>query len=73
MSENGKLGAMTTAFAIGAAIGAGVALLYAPCSGSESRQYLANKGRNIKDRLTGAAEETMNAVGVRRSTSSANV
>ena len=71
MSDNGKFGAITTAFAVGAAIGAGIALLYAPCSGSESREYLANKGRNIKDRLTGAAEETLNAVGVRRS--SANV
>lgn len=73
MSENGRLGALTTAFAVGAAIGVGIALLYAPCSGSESRQYLATRGRDIKDRLTGAAEETLNAVGVRRSGSSANV
>ena len=39
----------------GAAVGAGVALLFAPCSGADARSWLARKSRDVKDR-------TMNAV-----------
>jgi len=42
-------------FLIGAAVGAGVALLYAPQSGKETRRYLAKK--------TGAAREALAETG----------
>ena len=45
-----------TAFAIGALAGAGLALLFAPQSGSETREQLAQKGRDVRDR----AEQALN-------------
>jgi gas vesicle protein len=55
------------AFAAGAAVGAGVALLYAPKTGKETRELLARKTRALKDAAAGAigrarqqARETMN-------------
>jgi gas vesicle protein len=51
-----------TAFLIGAAVGAGVALLYAPYSGEETRQLLARRSRDIKDRVTGAVDATKDAI-----------
>jgi gas vesicle protein len=37
-------------FAIGAVIGAGLALLYAPQSGKETRKLLAKKARLLRDK-----------------------
>ena len=51
-----------TAFLIGAAVGAGVALLYAPYSGEETRQLLARRSRDIKDRVSGAVGATKEAI-----------
>ena len=64
MVENSatRLGGHMAAFAIGAAVGAGIALLYAPYSGEETRQLLARRGRDMKSRLTGAVEATKDAV-----------
>ena len=58
MSENAgsKVGGLLTAFAIGAAIGAGVALLYAPQSGKDTRGMLADKGRELQGKAKGAFE-----------------
>lgn len=42
---------------VGAAVGAGVALLFAPCSGKETRGWLAHRTREIKDRTTSALEQ----------------
>jgi gas vesicle protein len=41
----------------GAAVGAGVALLLAPCSGKETRGWLMDKTRAIKDRTAQALEQ----------------
>ncbi len=38
-------------FAIGAAIGAGVALLYAPKSGKETRKAIRRKAEDVKESL----------------------
>jgi len=46
---------------VGAAVGAGVALLLAPCSGKEARGWLANRSREIKDKTTSAFEHAREA------------
>ena len=46
---------------VGAAVGAGVALLLAPCSGKETRGWLAHRSREIKDRTTSAFEHVKEA------------
>ncbi len=50
MSENNStpVGGFLAAFTIGALVGAGIALLYAPQSGEETRRLLAAKGQELK-------------------------
>jgi gas vesicle protein len=43
-------------FIIGALIGAGVALLYAPQSGKETRKLLAKKGKLLRDKAQDTVE-----------------
>ncbi len=53
MSENypsSNVGSILSALAIGALVGAGVALLFAPQSGVETRDQIAQRGREVKDR-----------------------
>lgn len=47
---------------VGAAVGAGVALLLAPQSGRKTRGWLADRGRDLRDRVTNAVEETRDSV-----------
>jgi len=42
---------------VGAAVGAGVALLFAPCSGKETRNWLADRAQDLKGRTTNAFEQ----------------
>lgn len=51
-----------TAAVVGAAVGAGVALLLAPCSGRETRGWLARRTRDIKDQTTNAIGQGASAV-----------
>ncbi len=46
-------------FLIGAALGAGVALLYAPKSGKETRRYLAKKTGEAREALTETGEQIL--------------
>ncbi len=46
---------------IGAAIGAGVALLYAPKSGKETRKYLRKKAENARDSIVETGEQIYEA------------
>ena len=59
MSENNTtpVGGYLAALAIGALAGAGIALLYAPRSGKETRKLIADKGRALKDQATDAIED----------------
>jgi len=43
-------------FCAGAAVGAGVALLYAPQSGEETRKYLRKKAEGARDKVVEAGE-----------------
>jgi gas vesicle protein len=57
MSENNasQLNGILAAFSIGALAGVGLALLYAPRSGKQTREFIADKSRELK----GKAEETI--------------
>lgn len=48
---------LVVAALVGAAVGAGVALLFAPCSGKETRTWLASRTREIASRATSAYEQ----------------
>jgi gas vesicle protein len=56
MSENNScpVGNFLAVFAVGALAGAGIALLYAPRSGEETRGLIAAKGRELKGKATDA-------------------
>jgi gas vesicle protein len=45
-----------TVFAVGALIGAGVALLYAPQSGKETRKLLVKKGKLLRNKAHDTVE-----------------
>ena len=55
-----SLSGTLTAFAVGAAVGAGLALLFAPRSGRETRELLARRAGDLRDKavdtLDGAKE-----------------
>ena len=56
-NENSKLGTILTAFVVGAIAGAGIALLYAPQSGQETRELLARRTREMKDKVGDTLED----------------
>ena len=49
-------GTVLLAFVAGAAVGAAVALLFAPASGTETRAYVNRRAREARDRASQAAE-----------------
>jgi gas vesicle protein len=50
------------AFVIGALTGAAVALLFAPATGEETREYLGQKAREGKAKLKEQSDSVLNAV-----------
>jgi len=56
-NESTRVGGYLAAFAIGALVGTGVALLYAPRSGKETRDLLAKKGRELKGQAADALDD----------------
>ena len=55
-SDNGAgAGSVMLAFLVGAVAGAAVALLYAPATGQETREFLGEKAREGRERATEAA------------------
>ena len=55
--EGAGAGSVLLAFVLGAVSGAAVALLYAPTSGKETREYLGEKAREGRERAAAAAEK----------------
>jgi gas vesicle protein len=57
--SNGRIGAgdIILAFLAGAAAGATVALLFAPASGRETREYLTEKAREGQDKASDFARQ----------------
>jgi gas vesicle protein len=65
MSENNestRIGGYLVAFAIGALVGTGAALLYAPRSGKETRDLIAKKGRDLKGQAADALDDAKDFV-----------
>lgn len=56
------------AFALGAAVGAAMALLFAPAKGEETREYLSQRAREGRDRAAEAAKQGRDIVNRGRET-----
>ena len=54
--EGAGAGTVLLAFILGAVSGAAVALLYAPATGRETREYLGERAREGRDRAAEAAQ-----------------
>ena len=50
-------GGVLFAFAAGAAVGAAVALLFAPAKGDETREFLSQRAKEGRDRAADAAKQ----------------
>lgn len=61
MSENNS-GSMMAGILVGAAIGAGLALMFAPRTGSETRRYLGDAARRLGNGTKGQVDEVVNVV-----------
>jgi gas vesicle protein len=66
--EGQGAGSILLAFILGAVSGAAVALLYAPSSGRETRDYLGERARESRDRAAEAAQKGRQAINQGRET-----
>jgi gas vesicle protein len=57
MANNDNGASILVAFIAGAAVGAAVALLFAPATGEETRDYLGQRAREGRDRAADAARQ----------------
>ncbi|MFA5911527.1 MAG: YtxH domain-containing protein [Vicinamibacterales bacterium] len=57
MSKDSNGGGIMIAFVVGALTGAAVALLFAPASGEETREFLGQKAREGKDKAREAMDQ----------------
>jgi gas vesicle protein len=67
-SDNGGAGSILMAFVLGAISGAAVALLYAPATGRETREYLGDRAREGRARAAEAAAKGREALAQGRET-----
>ena len=61
-------GNILLAFLLGAVSGAAVALLYAPATGRETREYVSEKAREARERAAAAAEKASEVLSQGRET-----
>ena len=66
--ESGGAGSILLAFLLGAVRGAAVALLYAPQSGKETREYLNERANEARARAADAAAKGREAINQGRET-----
>ena len=71
--EGASAGSVLLAFLLGAVSGAAVALLYAPATGRETREYLGERAREGRERASQAAEKGRQAVNQGRDTLNAAI
>jgi gas vesicle protein len=68
MARDEGAGSVLLAFILGAVSGAALALLYAPVTGRETREYLGEKAREGRQRAAEAAEKGRQVVNQGRET-----
>jgi gas vesicle protein len=68
MSQQGNGGGIFVAFIAGAIAGASVALLFAPATGEETREFLNQRAREGKDRAAEAARQGRELLNKQRET-----
>ena len=61
MSRDEGAGTVLLAFLVGAVAGAAVALLYAPATGQETREFLGEKAREGREKAAAMAEKRRQA------------
>ncbi len=61
MSENNR-GSMVGGFLLGAAIGAGLGLMFAPTAGSETRRRIGDTARKLKSGTQGQVDHMMDTL-----------
>jgi len=61
-NQSTSFGGTFLAFAIGALAGAGLALLYAPRSGKDTRELISRRTRELKEQANEALEDTAQAI-----------
>ena len=66
--EGAGAGSILLAFILGSVSGAAVALLYAPRSGQETRDFLGERAREGRDRAAAAAEKGRDIINQGRET-----
>ena len=66
--EGAGAGSVLLAFILGAVSGAAVALLYAPATGRETREFLGEKAREGRERAAEASERGRQALNQGRDT-----
>jgi gas vesicle protein len=66
--EGAGAGSILLAFLLGAVSGAAVALLYAPVTGRETREYLGDRAREGRERAAAAAEKGRQVINEGRET-----
>ncbi len=71
--ESSGVGGILTAFFLGALAGAAVALLFAPASGQETREYLGEKAREGKAKASETARQTREVLNRQRETIAAAI
>jgi len=71
--EGAGAGSVLLAFLLGAVSGAALALLYAPATGRETREYLGERAREGRERASQAAEKSRQAFSQGRDTLNAAI
>ena len=71
--ESGGVGGIVAAFFLGALAGAAVALLFAPASGQETREFLGEKAREGKAKASETARQTREVLNRQRETITAAI
>jgi gas vesicle protein len=66
--DDGAASSILLAFILGVVSGAALALLYAPRTGRETREFLGEKAREGRDRATDATERSKQAINQGRDT-----
>ena len=71
--ETSGFGGIVAAFLVGAFAGAAVALLFAPASGQQTRDFLSEKAREGKEKASETARQTREALNRQRETIAAAI